>query len=150
MYKTLHQNTNNNPVHSPFMAYHRFRNKSNTAGSTCGAGTDYFPEQLSSPPVFIELCVARSLVFWCSVLYINACHLVLFCSVSFELRLLIKPSKMESSNGMGSGPDCYFIWDMSWMICGKYHSLLARYKTASYLIIHKISIILTQCACSSI
>ena len=88
---------NNNPIHFPFMAYHRFRNKSNTAGSTCGAGTDYFPEQLSSPPVFIELCVARSLVFWCSVLYINVCPLVLFCSASFELRLLINPSKIESS-----------------------------------------------------
>jgi hypothetical protein len=50
---------------------------------------------------------------------------------------------------MVSGPDCYFIWDMSWMIFGKCYSLIGRSKKASYLKIHKLSITLTQSDCSS-
>jgi hypothetical protein len=42
---------------------------------------------------------------------------------------------------MWSGPDCYVIWDMSWMIGGKYHSLLARYKTFKNGIVKLLNLI---------
>jgi hypothetical protein len=42
------------------------------------------------------------------------------------------------------------LFHMLWMIFWKYYSLIARFKKASYLIIHKLYITLTQSACSSI
>jgi hypothetical protein len=82
--------SNHNLVPFPFMTYHRDFNKSNTAGSSCGAGNDYFPKQLNSPLVFLELRVARSLVPLGNVLNLIVCLFAIFRSFFFiELWLLI-------------------------------------------------------------
>ena len=55
-------------------------NKSNTAGTTCGAGTATLPEHLSSPPVFYVVRVARSLVLYAC--FVDLC--LSFCTFSVE------------------------------------------------------------------
>ena len=55
---------NHNPVLSSFMTYQWACNHINSTDVTSGAGTATLPEHLSSPPVFIVVLVARSLVFY--------------------------------------------------------------------------------------
>jgi len=50
------------------MTYHRVCSKSNTKGATCGAGTAYPSRAPVFTPVYIGVCVARSLVF-CAMLF---------------------------------------------------------------------------------
>jgi hypothetical protein len=57
---------NHNPVLSSFMTYHRVCKKNNTTGATCGAGTAYPFDALSSSLFFIRVHVVRSFVF-CAV-----------------------------------------------------------------------------------
>ena len=63
-------------------------------GATSGAGTATLPEHLSSPPVFSEVRVARSLVI--CVVFLDRCLSIFFlsvCSLSFfDLRILITSS----------------------------------------------------------
>ena len=45
---------------TPYTAYHRVGNKSNTIDAMCGAGTVTLPQHLSSPPVLYGVLVTRS------------------------------------------------------------------------------------------
>jgi len=60
-------------VLSSFMNYHRFCNKSNTMGATCGTGTAYSSGERAFTPAFIGVRVARSFIFcvvFCRLLFI--------------------------------------------------------------------------------
>ena len=52
--------------------------KSNTTGATCGAGTAYFPEHLSSSPVLRGGSRFLIFSFMCNSLQIIACPFILF------------------------------------------------------------------------
>jgi len=81
------------------MTCHRVCNYIETTGVTSGAGTAYPSEHLSSPPVFSEVRVTRSLVLY--VCFVDRCLLFIFfcpvcCLFFFDIRILINP--LVSSN----------------------------------------------------
>ena len=67
-------------------------------------------------------------------------------SISGTRRVTLATNPLYAMNGEWTE----LLFHMLWMIFWKYYSLIARFKKASYLIIHKLYITLTQSACSSI
>jgi hypothetical protein len=82
-------------VLSSFMTYHRVYNKGDTTGVISERELLTLPENLSSPPVFCGVRVARSLVL--CVMFCRSLFVLLYfffwplCCLSFDLRILITP-----------------------------------------------------------
>ena len=88
---------NHNLALSPFITYHLVCEKSNTMGTTCGAGTAY--SYLSSPAVIRRVRVARSLIF--SEMFCRSLFVFFVLKVSFfYLQFMI--TSLVSSNLFGT------------------------------------------------
>ena len=82
-------------VHSSFMTYHRFVTRVLWRVPLVEQKLPTRPKHLRSPPVFSEVCAARSFIFLLSVLKIVVCPFG-HCVVTFDLPILANP--LVSSN----------------------------------------------------
>ena len=91
-------------------------------GATCGAGTATLPEHLSSPSVFIGVCVVQSLVsciVFCRLLFVLlSLFFWLVCCLSFfDLRILITPFVSSHSSYSRTEYDIAYVLTLIQHMC---------------------------------